>query len=36
MSKRFIDTEIWNKSWFQELSLKHKILVKYIFEQSIN
>lgn len=33
MSKRFVDTEIWNKAWFQELSLKNKVLVKYIFEQ---
>ena len=33
MSKRFVDTEIWNKSWYQELSLKEKILVKFIFEQ---
>lgn len=33
MAKRFVDTEIWNKAWYQELSLKEKILVKYIFEQ---
>lgn len=33
MAKRFVDTEIWNKSWYQELTLKEKILVKYIFEQ---
>jgi hypothetical protein len=33
MAKRFIDTEIWNKAWYQELTLKEKILVKYIFEQ---
>lgn len=32
MSKRFVDTELWNKQWFQELSIKHKILVRYIFE----
>lgn len=32
MTKRFIDTEIWNKEWFQLLNLKHKVLVKYIFE----
>lgn len=32
MSKRFVDTELWQKEWFQNLSLKHKILVKYIFE----
>ena len=33
MAKRFVDTEIWNKAWYQELSIKEKILVKYIFEQ---
>ena len=33
MAKRFVDTEIWNKAWYQELTLKEKILVKYIFEQ---
>ena len=33
MAKRFVDTEIWNKSWYQELSLKEKVLVRYIFEQ---
>lgn len=32
MSKRFVDTELWQKSWFQELGVKHKILLKYIFE----
>ena len=32
MSKRFVDTELWQKEWFQNLSLKHKVLVKYIFE----
>ena len=32
MAKRFVDTELWQKEWFQELSLKEKILVKYIFE----
>ena len=32
MSKRFCDTELWQKEWFQDLSLKEKILVKYIFE----
>ena len=33
MAKRFVDTEIWNKLWYQELSLKEKVLVRYIFEQ---
>lgn len=32
MAKRFVDNEIWKKEWFQDLSLKHKILIKYIFE----
>ena len=32
MTKRFVDTELWQKEWFQDLSLKEKILVKYIFE----
>jgi hypothetical protein len=32
MAKRFIDTEIWNKEWYQSLEIKHKLLVKYIFE----
>ncbi len=32
MAKRFCDTELWQKEWFQELSLKHKVLLKYIFE----
>ena len=32
MTKRFIDTELWQKEWFQQLNLKHKLLLKYIFE----
>ena len=32
MSKRFVDTDLWQKSWFQDLTLKEKVLVKYIFE----
>lgn len=32
MAKRFTETDIWNKQWFQELNLKQKILLKYIFE----
>lgn len=32
MAKRFVDTELWQKEWYQDLSLKDKLLVKYIFE----
>lgn len=32
MAKRFVDTELWQKEWFQDLTLKQKVLVKYIFE----
>ena len=32
MAKRFIDTELWQKEWFQDLSVENKILLKYIFE----
>lgn len=32
MTKRFVDTELWQKEWFQNLGLKHKLLLKYIFE----
>lgn len=32
MVKRFVDTEIWQKEWFQDLTLKEKILLRYIFE----
>lgn len=30
MSKRFIDTEIWMKDWFQSLSPKHKCLWRFL------
>ncbi|HYG84555.1 MAG TPA: hypothetical protein VD907_06805 [Verrucomicrobiae bacterium] len=33
MSKRFTDTEIWEKSWFMELSLKHKCLIRFLFDK---
>lgn len=33
MSKRFTDTEIWDKQWFMELSLKHKCLIRFIFDK---
>ena len=32
MAKRFVDTELWQKEWFQYLTLKQKVLVKYLFE----
>lgn len=32
MTKRFCDTELWQKEWFQNLTIKEKVLIKYIFE----
>lgn len=32
MAKRFTDTDIWKKEWFLNLSLKHKLLVKFLFD----
>lgn len=32
MAKRFVDTELWQKEWFQNLSIENKLLLKYIFE----
>nr|DAH54523.1 MAG TPA: hypothetical protein [Caudoviricetes sp.] len=32
MAKRFVDTDLWQKEWYQDLSLKEKLLVRYIFE----
>ena len=32
MTKRFCDTEIWNKAWFQDLPIKQKLLTKFIFD----
>lgn len=32
MTKRFCDTEIWNKSWFLDLPIKQKLLTKFIFD----
>lgn len=32
MTKRLCDTEIWNKSWFQDLPIKQKLLTKFIFD----
>jgi hypothetical protein len=33
MAKRFTDTEIWDKEWFMGLSLKHKCLIRFIFDK---
>ena len=32
MVKRLSDSNIWNKDWFLDLSLKKKLLVKYLFD----
>ena len=32
MAKRFTDTEIWAKSWYTELSAKHKLLTRFIWD----
>ena len=32
MAKRFCDSELWQKEWFQNLSLINKVFLKYIFE----
>ncbi len=32
MAKRFVDTDLWQKEWYQDLDLKEKLLVRYIFE----
>ena len=32
MAKRFCDTDLWKKEWFQDLSLLEKITFKYILE----
>lgn len=32
MAKRFCDTSLWDKEWFQCLSLINKVFLKYIFE----
>ena len=36
MSKRFVDTDLWQKQWFQELDAKSKLLVLYIFQNCDN
>ena len=32
MAKRFVDTELWQKEWFQDLDVVNKLFLKYIFE----
>lgn len=32
MAKRFTDTAIWQKEWFLKLSMKQKLLVKFLFD----
>ena len=32
MTKRFCDTEIWQKEWFLDLPIKQKLLTKFIFD----
>lgn len=32
MSKRMSDTEIWTKDWYLDLSIKQKLLVKFLFD----
>jgi hypothetical protein len=36
MKKRFVDAEIWLKEWYQELNIKEKLLVKYLFDNCNN
>ena len=33
MTKRFCDTEIWEKDWYLKLSVKQKLLVKFLFDK---
>lgn len=36
MAKRFCDSDLWQKEWFQLLSLKEKVIVKFLFENCDN
>lgn len=36
MAKRFTDTELWDKEWFMNLSLKHKCLIRFLFDKCDN
>lgn len=33
MAKRFTDTEIWEKEWYMILPLKHKCLIRFLFDK---
>ena len=33
MAKRFNDTDIWEKEWFLKLSMKQKMIVKFLFDK---
>lgn len=33
MSKRFCDTDLWDKEWFMALSCKNKCLIKFLFDK---
>lgn len=33
MAKRFTDTELWDKEWFMNLSVKHKCLIRFLFDK---
>jgi len=32
MTRRMVDTEIWKKDWFLDLSIKQKLLVKFLYD----
>lgn len=33
MSKRFTDTDLWDKEWYMALSCKHKCLIRFLFDK---
>jgi hypothetical protein len=32
MARRMVDTEIWKKDWFLDLSIKQKLIVKFLYD----